>query len=366
MDNKMTKEEATLYLLKCLVHDKSPEEEKLRQMDLDGVYKFAQFHKITGCLGYVLRNSNVDSKWDNARNNAIYKTIMFDNERSKLTEYMNENGIWYCCLKGVVIQNLYPEYGIRDFSDNDILFDSTYSKQIKQYMLDNGYEVKTYGKGHHDVYHKKPFYDFEMHTKLFDQMSNDEVFTYFKDIREKLQSIEGYEYAFSKDDFYVYFIAHAFKHYDGSGTGLRTLLDVLLYNNHNNLDYEYITSELKKINLDNKEKVLRSLSYDLLYGDNEINYEEETMLNSLMAYGAYGTLENRINNKIKGKKSIGKYISSRLFPDEKLIAAGYPYAVNRKYLYPVVLIHRLIKSVTVSRKHVLNELRILSKMNKKR
>lgn len=364
MDNKMTKEEATIYLLKCLVHDETPEDSIIQQMDLDEVYKFAQFHKITGCLGYVLRNSNVDKKWEDARNNAIYKTIMFDNERKKITDFMDKNGIWYCCLKGVVLQNYYPEYGIREFSDNDILFDKNHQKFLRDFMENIGYKTKNYGVGHHDEYLKDPFFNFEMHNKLFDPLNGDEVCNYYEDTQRFLKKQKNEELVFGKEDFYIYFVAHAFKHFDMGGTGLRTLLDICFYINNERLDYNYISTELSMMGLAEKEFTIRSLSNKIFSHDLQLSENEERMYEIIVSSGVYGTTKNRVEGKLIENHSKMQYVLHRLFPDEKVIATAYPYAYKKKYLYPVMFIHRIIKAVSVSRKRVFREIEVLLLKNK--
>lgn len=44
-------------------------------------------------------------------------------------------GIWYLPLKGVILKEMYPVYGIRQMADNDILFDFTYRKEVKDIFL---------------------------------------------------------------------------------------------------------------------------------------------------------------------------------------------------------------------------------------
>mgnify|MGYP002969688486 CR=1 FL=1 len=79
----------------------------------------------------------------------------------------------YLPLKGIIMKDYYPSVGMRQMSDNDILFDKAYAKQIRDYMSDNdilfdadawermekhmiseGYKAEYVGKGNHDVYHK--------------------------------------------------------------------------------------------------------------------------------------------------------------------------------------------------------------------
>lgn len=52
-------------------------------------------------------------------------------------------------------------------ADQDILYDSSRQNDVMNIMLGLGYSAESIGKSHHDVYHKPPIFNFEMHTALF-------------------------------------------------------------------------------------------------------------------------------------------------------------------------------------------------------
>ena len=74
-------------------------------------------------------------------------------------------------------------------------------------------------------------------------------------------------------------------------------------------------------------------------------------------------MEFGIRNKLLSK-SKKKYILDRIFlPDENL-RSGYPFFYKHKILLPILVIYRLIKALTSSRKKVLEELSILKRSNR--
>lgn len=95
--------------------------------------------------------------------------MLLDSEREKIFSLFEKGGIWYLPLKGVILKEMYHVYGMRQMADNDILFDSTYRKEVKDIFLSLGYEMESYNKGNHDVYLKAPIYNYEMHVSLFDK-----------------------------------------------------------------------------------------------------------------------------------------------------------------------------------------------------
>ena len=90
-------------------------------------------------------------------------------------------------LKGSVLKDLYPENGMREMSDNDILFDASKREQSKVIMLSHSYTVEHYGEIYHDAYHKPPVLNFELHTVLFgEEYVNELIFMYYVDIKRLL------------------------------------------------------------------------------------------------------------------------------------------------------------------------------------
>lgn len=60
----------------------------------------------------------------------------------------------YLPLKGIIMKDYYPSVGMRQMSDNDILFDADAWERMEKHMISEGYEAEYVGKGNHDVYHK--------------------------------------------------------------------------------------------------------------------------------------------------------------------------------------------------------------------
>ena len=50
-------------------------------------------------------------KWRAAKNKAVAKNLKMDAEREQLFAFLEEQGIWYVALKGVVLCHLYPNTG---------------------------------------------------------------------------------------------------------------------------------------------------------------------------------------------------------------------------------------------------------------
>ena len=93
----------------------------------------------------------------------VRKVAMFAKERKDLYQYLNNFDIDFLPLKGIIIKDYYPDENTREFADNDILFDETRDALVKNFFVERHYEVELFKKSNHDVYLKKPCYNFEMH-----------------------------------------------------------------------------------------------------------------------------------------------------------------------------------------------------------
>ena len=293
----------------------------------------------------------------------IRKTALFEEERKALYKYMNERQISFLPLKGILINTLYPDYGTREFADNDILFDQKHKKEIKEFFVNRGYEVESYGKYVHDTYLKKPVYNFEMHRILFQDTSRNKTMkvfeNYYKDFLEHALVKDGYERKVSDEDFFLYFLCHFYKHYSNGGAGIRTLLDIRIYLiRHPDMDRNYLNQEYKKLNIQSFVDSILSL-IDHLFLGKELSKEEKDILVSMVDSGTYGNIETNVKNNMK-KKTKTQYILSRIFPPLSFYKSTYPIAYYSIIGIPFVFLYRLVRGVTVSRSHTKKELKTLN------
>ena len=186
---------------------------------------------------------------------------------------MDENEISYLPLKGIILQDIYPKLGMRQMVDNDILIDINKRDLVREYMENNGYKVDLYDRDIYDVYMKPPIFNFGMHVYLTTESVDALIYNYYSDIRQRLERPDENrcQYSFSKADFYIHILVHAYKHFYHTGSiGLKTLADIFVYLNRYNkeLDRKYPKSELNKINLTVFEKNITALSKKIFDADN--------------------------------------------------------------------------------------------------
>lgn len=376
-----------LYLAACALHETRPDPVRICEMDFVDLYKKSSFHSMTAivCMGLELGEALTEEympgdmvkKWQEAKHKAIRKNMMLDAERQKLFQFMDQKGIWYMPLKGSILKELYPRIGMRQMADQDILFDPAAQRELKQYMDGQGYTVKSVGKGNHDVYEKPPIYNFELHTALFGEMHHPVWKKYYENVKEWLIKDEGnqFGYHFSDEDFYVYLMLHAFKHFQGSGTGLRSLMDCYVYvwKKGDTLDWEYIEREEEKLQIIDFEKESRILAQKLFNDPEgqggqtaqELRLKEQELLHYIYGSGTYGTVQNRVSKKLQEQQGDGKpvrritvwkYYWKRLFPDREWFLKFCPFCYHHRWAVPFFCIYRIIRGLTTRRKRLKNEI----------
>lgn len=375
-----------IELLSCALDGIDLPEEHIRDMDLSAVACLAEFHSVEAICAFALEayfwkhqeeNSESARYWKRIRERSIRKSMLLDAEREKILAYFEKEKIWFMPLKGCILKDYYPAYGMRQMADNDILYDASFQEQVREFMISQGYRAESVGKCHHDVYHKEPVYNFELHTTLVTPGHGEKLWEYYKNIREKLLPGEHKKCAlhFTDEDFYLFVVVHAYKHYQRSGTGFRTLTDlyVFLKEKRNVLDWGYICTEAEKLGVAKFEKDIRNLS-DSIFGNKacipaELTKEQEIQLEEYVLSGTYGTMEQSVRKKLgtlqaegKSAKMITKikYLWRRLFPPVVLYGEESFYC-RHKWASPIFWMKRIVWVLLTDRKRILQEVKYVKK-----
>lgn len=371
-----------IYLVSCALNSKTPDIKLVEKMNLESVYSMAHFHSLTACIAMPLAecglpDSPVMRKFKQAKEKSIRKNILLDNERNEIFSYMEKNGIWYLPLKGIILQELYPKFGMRQMADNDILYDSDRRADMIKYMKSRGYNVETDNTDCHDECVKPPVYNFELHTSLFGAMVDNKFLNYFMSIKDRLLTDNSKSFGkhLSDEDFYIYNIAHAYKHYSHSGTGLRTLADCYVYWQKKGkiLNESYINAELEKLGISDFEYICRSLSLKLFSQNSEFDQSlltdrECEYLDYFLNSGTYGTQRGLVKNRLTAMLTDGqsnrfvklRYFFRRIFLPLNEVQVAYPFYYRHKVLIPVLWIIRIFKALFFRRNKIKNEINILN------
>ena len=360
-----------IYLTACMLNAVAPEKSRLEVMDLLKVYKLAKRHMLASAIYLSIEQGNclmyledaLAAEWRMYTDAVIRKNILMDVERTNLLNRFESEAIWYVPLKGCIIANYYPDFGMREMADNDILFDATCHEKVRDIMVERGYCVEAYKESNQDVYLKEPSYNFEMHKDLMNKFSYPKFFAYYENIKDCLIKDENNNYGwhFSDEDFYIFFIVHAYKHYEfGGGTGVRTLADAYILNKRFVYEKTYIRQELKKLGIYKFEKEFAGLA-DKVFRQPEAIYkidkhvhlsiEERDMLDYVIGAGVFGTRNNAMRNQLVRDGECERihfltrirYILHRLYPKGEGFRERYPFFYKHVWAYIFLPVYRLAR-----------------------
>ena len=346
-----------VLLCSCAVNNTPVPREQAEKMNLDHLYQAAEFHMLTAVAACALKTAGIiDRKFEQARAKSVRKVTVMDIDRTLIFEKMEQEKIWYLPLKGMVLKDLYPSIGMRQMSDCDILFDSTYSRNVRRILLDLGFTCKHFDIGNHDVYFKPPVSNFEMHRGLFNTTNKQEIYQYYQNVKERLLKDENshFGYHFSNEDMYIYLTAHEYRHFSEGGTGLRSILDIYVFFLFfgDRLDNAYISAEIQKLGISDFEQQNRSLAMHLFSGE-KLTKKDNEIMEYIIRSGTYGTLQNKIESCTMqyggGHKGKIAYIKNKLFLPMSMIKEYYPFYYKHKLLLPVLFFYRIGRALTVNR-----------------
>ena len=373
--------EHLIGLISCALRRAEVKAELLDGIDLAGLFVLARKHSVAAMVCMALEKTDVfeqaepavKKQWLDAKNKAVRKTMLLDAERQILMDEMENAGIWHMPLKGSILKDWYPKYGMREMSDVDILFDETKREQVKEIFLRHDYTVHAFYESSHDVYFKPPIYNFEMHVALLGENDWEEFATRYQGITQKLVQDENkkYRFHFTPEDFYIYTLIHAYKHYSHHGTGVRTLADIYVMNRKigPSMDWGYVKKEMESLGIEAFEKNSRALAErifcDIPVSRVKLTAEERIMLQYYMGAGTYGSFESSINIFLRsmqaGTEPITgftkfKYCMARLFPGREWCKDKYPFVYRNPCLLPCFWIWRWIKRIPMSKKRIQKEI----------
>ena len=357
-----------LYLASCAVNEIRPEH--IDGMDLEEIFRIAKEQSLSALISYALESGGYkDEETISCIASALRKILIFEAEKQTLFARLDAAGIWYMPLKGAVLKDDYPALGMREMTDYDILFDSTRAEEVKEILEEQGFTTKQYHTtSNHDVYFKEPVVNFEMHRSLFGGFHDDKLYSYYLNVKDRLLKDEGdnFAYHFTGEDFYIYMIAHEYKHYSHKGIGIRTLVDTYIYlKKHSELDWAYMEEQFEKLGIAVFEKKNRTLAMKLFGGGKIEKPEEDEMLDYMFGAGTYGNVDNLVENVMK-KQHGGKlrYLVRRIWLPLETVKKAYPFFYSHKILLPVLPLYRLYLSGKTRKSTVGRELKALQNHKK--
>ena len=333
----------------------------LNDDEINQIINLAKSHSLETVIyqAFKINDIKIPAKLEKEYQFLLFKMFTQDAELESLSCAFTNHKIYHLPLKGSVLRKYYPNPILRIMADLDILFHEEDLKQAGMIVKELGYEVEHLG-GNHDVYYKKPYMNIELHRALISS-SYELLYNYYIDIWNRLDT-SNYLVRMNKEDFLIYLILHAGKHFATSGAGLRFLMDLhFFFLKEKDIDMRYVMDELKKTNFDTFAEIVITISKklfdDLYHDDFNLNDDERYVLSYLISSGTYGTYDNSAaigvskenNENIKSNKI--KYFFKRVFPSYKTMVSIYPKLKRRKLLLPIYYLMRICRVIFKSKSY---------------
>lgn len=367
MENEYGVLSALVRLCSCAVNKRKPDAQLLEGTDLNDLYTEAMNHGLASTVCFALEAAGIeDDRFIQAKAHCMRNTVLRDMEYKRITGRFEELGIWYLPLKGALLKDDYPAFAMREMADYDILCDSERMSDVRAVMESFGFTCTEFEESYHDAYEKPPALEFEMHRKLADKTYPKPIVRYYSDIESKLlkDNDKGFGRHFSPEDFYVYLLAHEYKHYSNAGTGLRSLLDIYVFwKKHGEaLDKEILGHKLRETELTEFEAWNRELAFGV-FTNGEISDEAYEKLGYFIESGTYGNSANSTYNSLyrhmdglDSAKAKRRHILERIFLTGEEIEDKYPFFHRHKILLPLLFVFRVFRGVFVHPKGVISDL----------
>lgn len=359
-------------LVRSVLEERNPQVDGTK-VDFERLFKLAEIHYVTGICYRAVKDvegvpEGVLSKMRKSYDMTCAKEAIQEIEVKILLDRLETEGIKHMPLKGFILKNIYPRPDMRLSADVDILIDCEKTDEIEEIMKSLGYTPMTKGV-HHDVYHKKPVMNVEMHKKLMSELVD--IYDYFKEPWSKAVRKEGkhYEYMQSIEDFYIYQMGHLYKHYSKGGAGIRSVLDTYIYLKKYGdvLDRDYLEKEFEKMGI---------LDFVLNYEQLSFNWFEKGQVEDdqslyILSSGVFGTRHHSVlSNTIKKsseedsiKKLRFKYLVNRVFLPYDNMKIMYPVLNKAPVLLPVYWVVRIARFLVKGKTTIKDEFEVVGAIN---
>ena len=356
-------------VIRCLLQEREipplPEGVLLREL-----YDFSRKHNVEAMVFHGLEQLEPDEKdpiwqdWQNRASMLLTQSIVQLADRDTLFSALTEAGIRLLPVKGCWMKELYPEIDYRQMSDLDMLIPAEKAMDAKKIMLSLGFETNEFdNEPNHASYLKAPYTAAELHTALLTEDGGfyDDVWT-----RAHPSADNPRLYRFSPEDEYIYYLLHLNKHLDNSGTGIRSVLDSLVYRRaYPDMDRNAVRKELVQLSLWQRAKQIEKLSDCWFETGAPVPAELAELEVYILSAGSYGTLENysrRNLEKLEEKYQnplvrFFAYWLSRVCRPREEMARSYPVLNRLPVLLPVFWVYRTVMRLVTRPKEIWNHMK---------
>lgn len=359
----MSKDIAKVFfnLIECELKNKKVQNIVLTDDEVKELYNLSKNHDVINLIADALIKNDLIKmsspyypkfKYELKYSAGFVANLEYEIEHIK--SVFEKNKIEYILLKGSVLRNYYPEPWMRTSCDIDILVHDEQLDMAVKALTKTGYRVEG-NKHYHDINLYAPG---GMHLELHHNIKEREekMDKVLDEVWQHSTKLNGFEYAESPEFFLFHHIAHMAYHFIHGGCGIRSFIDLWIFENKIDIDDEKYRALLNRANLEKFEKYAFDLMHYWL--DNKEPNEQILMMEHYILTGStYGSNEKSvvIGNYKAGSKF--KYFLNRIFMPLEDLATIYPKLYKHKWLLPFYQICRWTK-IFKKRKSIKQEINL--------
>ena len=364
-----------IEIIKSILHGSDISSIKPVSVEFQTLYIIAKQNSVANTIADVICSwedvpEDIKDKFRQQKSMIMAQQALSHNALQELFDSLDEHHIHGIFLKGTLLRNLYSNPFLRSMSDVDVYAEESDMDAIYSLMVDAGYEPGTIGSGNHYEYSKYRMVKIEYHPELV-TLSGEygqkvfakkhpkaETIAAYMDIWSYTLPIDGHEYArqLTPEYHYLYVIMHMMGHFLTAGTGIRSIMDVWVMNNHyaDIWDRQLVEQLLEDFGLRSFERYALALA-DKWFDLGDISYLPKTgeidseTLNQFEDYilgsGTYGNVEQSVSRQMNhqtGTTSKLKYLSSRFFLPYDQMKKIYPVLEKYPVVLPAMWVRRVV------------------------
>ena len=272
-------------------------------------------------------------------------------------------GIRPLVMKGIICRELYGEFrDHRPSGDEDLLIRPGDFPALRQVMEENGMQMEReiVSEQELEMLQEITFEDrnaelhIEVHTNPMGigTWIRRKMNRYFTDVFERACAvrIDNTEiWTMHPSDHLLFLVLHAFKHLMTGGIGIRQALDIYMFleQYRTAIDWDYLRKALRETKAEKFFVDLLAIGNHFLGFEFEIDGEPdcpEILLEDMLENGVFGnetqaqrTAASMTAAAIREGKSYSKTgaVLRAIFPNRRILAAGYPVLVRKPWMLPV-------------------------------
>lgn len=279
---------------------------------------------------------------------------------------LEENGIKCCVLKGITVARFYNMPEARISSDMDILIEIKDEDRVVQLLTTLGYKCEKRAKYDH---HMKAVHDvgglLEVHVALHSVATSDIILDDEVHYNEEFRLTDEGVYTLGINDTLIYLSAHLIKHLINDATGVRQMMDLLLYMKayEKEINWEGFNALIEKLGYNNLIAVVKGIGVRFFGMKFEGTITEgnglEELLEDCETGGLFGKKEserkgffqiytqqrsgkNNISDSIYRLTKSENGIFRMIFPECSDMKKHFIYVEKFPMLLPIGWIHRII------------------------